>query len=132
MWYTFNWREKKMNQIQVLKITNKDASDVWSINQFEGAHGAILNVPISSCLWRKNTSYHSLESAQNTLKRHISLDEDVYYLASHNGRVTATIQREKFAVVLEVKHYWKETFSFKNTRAALNHFLNGYTLKNGI
>ena len=121
-----------MVQIQVLKITNKDSSRVWEINQFEGSHGALLKVPVCSALWRKNTSYQTLESAQNALKRHISLDEDVYYLASHNGRVTATLKREAFAVVLEVKHYWKETLSFKNKRAAFNHFLSNYTLKNRI
>ena len=121
-----------MVKIQVLQIKNKDSSEVWTIEQFEGSHGAILNVPISSCLWRTNNSYSSLDAAQSALKRNIRLEDDFYNLESHNGRVTATIQREKFAVVLEVKHYWKETFSFKNKKAALNHFLNGYTLKNGI
>ena len=121
-----------MNQIQVLKITNKDSSDVWMIAQFEGSHGALLKVPVGSVLWRRNTSYPSLESAFNALKKNIRLDDDVYYLESHNGRVKASLEVTPFAVILKVNHMWKESFGFKNKRAALNHFLANYTLKNGI
>ena len=121
-----------MVKIQVLQIKNKESSEVWTIEQFEGSHGALMKVPVGSALWRKNASYHSLESAFNALKKNIRLDEDFYILESHNGRVKASLEVTPFAVILKVNHMWKESFGFKNKRAAFNHFLSNYTLKNGI
>ena len=121
-----------MEKRTILKIQNQSRTKIFIFEWNQTFKTATFLVPLTSLLGRKKRYWSTVKTGFNFIQKNLDLNGDFYYLEAEDGAVKATLEVDLFATILKVEHDYKEAFSFKNIKQAINFFIEEYTSKKSM